>query len=79
MAQLAMAWVVINPDVSTALTGATRTEQLVDTIKCLDLIPKLTPEILKRIDDCFSNEPDQKMNSKTFKPFPNRRRTVLKY
>ena len=49
MAQLAMAWVVSNPDVSVALTGASRTEQLRDTVKCLSLLPKLTPEIQKRI------------------------------
>ena len=35
MAQLAMAWVISNPDVSVALTGASRTEQLKDTVKCL--------------------------------------------
>jgi len=29
MAQLAMAWVISNPDVSTAITGATRVEQLI--------------------------------------------------
>lgn len=48
-AQLAMAWVISNPDVSTALTGATRVEQLADTCKALDVLPKLTPEIQKRI------------------------------
>jgi len=35
MAQLAMAWVVANPDVSTALTGASRVEQLKDIVKSL--------------------------------------------
>ena len=79
MAQLAMAWVVMNPDVSTALTGASRTSQLVDTIKCLDIIPKITVEVQQRIEEIFQNEPSPKMNSKTFAPFPNRRRTVLKY
>jgi len=29
MAQLALAWVILNPDVSTAITGATKPEQLV--------------------------------------------------
>lgn len=79
MAQLAMAWVVSNPDVSTALTGASRPEQLVNTIKSLELLPKLTPEIQKRIEDIFKTEPVGRMNSKTFQPFPNRRRALLKY
>jgi len=29
MGQLAMAWVISNPDVSTAITGATKIEQLI--------------------------------------------------
>ncbi len=41
-AQLAMAWVIANPDVSTAITGATKPEQLVDTVKALEVLPKLT-------------------------------------
>jgi aryl-alcohol dehydrogenase-like predicted oxidoreductase len=49
MAQLAMAWVVANPDVSTALTGASRVEQLKDIIKSLDIVPKLTADVQKRI------------------------------
>ena len=79
MAQLAMAWVVINPDVSTAITGATRKEQLVDTLKCLDLIPKLTIEIQKRIEDMFKTEPALRRDQKTFGVFPSRRQSVLKY
>jgi aryl-alcohol dehydrogenase-like predicted oxidoreductase len=79
MAQLAMAWVVSNPDVSVALTGASRTEQLRDTVKCLQLLPKLTPEVQKRIEDIFESQPTSKNDHKTFRPFPNRRREVLKY
>jgi aryl-alcohol dehydrogenase-like predicted oxidoreductase len=40
--QLAMAWCIANPDVSTAITGATCPEQLVDTVKALTVLPKLT-------------------------------------
>jgi len=49
-AQLAMAWCISNPDVTTALTGATRVEQLIDTVKALDVLPKLTAEVQKRIE-----------------------------
>ena len=50
MAQLALAWVIINPDVSTTVTGASKREQLIDNLKCLDVIPKLTIEIQRRIE-----------------------------
>ena len=49
MAQLAMAWVINNPDVSTAITGASSTAQLEDTIQSLEVRKKLTPEIEVRI------------------------------
>lgn len=45
-----MAWCIANPDVSTAITGATKVEQLHDTVKALDVLPKLTPEVNKRIE-----------------------------
>lgn len=34
-AQLAMAWVISNPDVTCAITGATHVQQLIDTCKSL--------------------------------------------
>jgi aryl-alcohol dehydrogenase-like predicted oxidoreductase len=45
MAQLSMAWVINNPDVSTAITGATKVEQLEDTVKAISVRKKFTPEI----------------------------------
>ena len=50
MAQLAMAWVISNPDVSSAITGASRPDQLRDTVKALDVLPKLTTEIQQKIE-----------------------------
>ena len=79
MAQLAMAWVVSNPDVSTALTGASRPEQLANTIKSLELLPKMTSEVQKKIEDIFKTEPNARRDPKTFGPFPNRRRKILQY
>ena len=49
MAQLAMAWVINNPDVSTAITGASNPKQLEDTLKAVQVRKKITPEIEKRI------------------------------
>jgi voltage-dependent potassium channel beta subunit len=50
LAQLALAWCVRNPRVSTVITGATRTEQIVENMKALDVVPKLTPELMTRIE-----------------------------
>ncbi|NOK06177.1 MULTISPECIES: aldo/keto reductase family protein [Myxococcus] len=48
MAQLAVAWVLQNPSVSSAIVGASRPEQVHDNVKAAGV--KLEPELLRRID-----------------------------
>jgi voltage-dependent potassium channel beta subunit len=50
LAQLALAWCVKNPNVSTVITGASRVSQVEENLKAVDIAPKLTPEIVKRIE-----------------------------
>ena len=50
-AQLAIAWVAKNPRVSTVITGASSVKQLQDNLKAAEIVPKLTPEVLARIDE----------------------------
>lgn len=50
MSQLALAWCVKNPNVSTVITGASRASQVHENMKALDVVPKLTDEIMARID-----------------------------
>ncbi|MBA9006692.1 aldo/keto reductase family protein [Thermomonospora cellulosilytica] len=49
MAQLAVAWVLQNPNVSAAIIGASRPEQVRDNVKAAGV--KLDDDVLKRIDD----------------------------
>jgi aryl-alcohol dehydrogenase-like predicted oxidoreductase len=49
MAQLAVAWVLQNPNVSSAIVGATRPEQLVDNVKASGV--RLDDGLLKAIDE----------------------------
>ena len=51
LAQLAIAWVNHNPNVSTVILGASKISQLKDNLGALALTPKLTPEVLARIDE----------------------------
>ncbi|MER7277486.1 aldo/keto reductase family protein [Dactylosporangium sp. NPDC000244] len=51
MAQLGLAWVLQNPNVSSAIVGATRPEQLEDNVKASGV--KLDAELLKRIDEAL--------------------------
>ena len=49
-AQLAIAWVAKNPHVSTVITGASKLAQLQANLGALDVLGKLTPEVMARID-----------------------------
>lgn len=49
-AQLAIAWCLANPHVSTVITGATRPEQVHENLKALAVADRLTPELKGRIE-----------------------------
>ena len=50
LAQLAIAWCVKNPHVSTVITGASRASQVAENLKALDVVPRLTPEVMARVE-----------------------------
>ncbi|WP_261315005.1 aldo/keto reductase, partial [Burkholderia contaminans] len=50
-AQLAIAWVLANPRVSSVITGASRIEQISDNMRALDVAAKLTPDVKQRIEE----------------------------
>ena len=54
MGHLALAWCARNPNVSTVITGASRVEQVHDNFKALEVLPKLTPDVMKRIDEAVA-------------------------
>ncbi|KAH6633924.1 NADP-dependent oxidoreductase domain-containing protein [Chaetomium sp. MPI-SDFR-AT-0129] len=54
---LSLAWAAKNPNVSTVILGATKIEQVKDNLKALDLIDKLTPEIIEEIEGILDNKP----------------------
>ena len=51
VAQLAIAWCARNPHVSTVITGASRVSQVEENLRAADVIPKLTPEVMARIEE----------------------------
>ncbi len=52
-AQLAIAWCLKNPRVSTVITGASRVSQVQENMKALEIAAKLAPDLLQKIDDLF--------------------------
>lgn len=57
MAQLAIAWCLKNPNVSTVITGASRVAQVHDNMKALQFVEKLTPDVMERIEKVLGNKP----------------------
>jgi voltage-dependent potassium channel beta subunit len=53
LSQLSLAWILKNPYVSTVITGASRVEQVRENLKAGEVAPKITEEILQRMDDIF--------------------------
>lgn len=55
--QLALAWCAKNKNVSTVILGASKPEQVHDNCKALQLLPKLTDDVMKEIEDILQNKP----------------------
>ena len=50
LAQLAIAWCLRNPNVSSVITGASRASQIAENLKAIDVVDALTPDVMTRID-----------------------------
>jgi len=53
LSQLSIAWCAANPLVSTVITGASRVEQVHENLGALEVLPRLTPDVLARIEEIF--------------------------
>ncbi|KAJ7915074.1 NADP-dependent oxidoreductase domain-containing protein [Mycena leptocephala] len=54
---LALAWVAKNPNTSTVILGVSSAAQLVDNLKALEVLPKMTDEIMEKIEEILGNKP----------------------
>ncbi|HEV8111605.1 MAG TPA: aldo/keto reductase [Planctomycetota bacterium] len=57
LAQLAIAWCLANPHVSTVILGATKPAQLAETLTAVEILPKLKPDVLARIEAIVGSKP----------------------
>lgn len=55
--QLALAWCLKNPNVSTVITGASKAWQVEENMQALDYVDSITPETMQRIEDILQNKP----------------------
>jgi len=57
LAQLALAWCLKNPRVSTVITGASRPEQVAENMRAAEVAARLTDDVLARIEEVLANRP----------------------
>jgi aryl-alcohol dehydrogenase-like predicted oxidoreductase len=62
LAQLALAWCLKNPHVSTVITGASRPEQVRENMRAAEVAPRLTDEVLGRIEGVLNGKPPEADN-----------------
>ena len=58
MAQLAVAWCLKNENVSTVILGASKVDQLKDTMESLTMLDLLTSEVMAKIEEILDNKPE---------------------
>ena len=54
---LSIAWCIKNPNVTTAILGATKKEQLIDNLTALKAVELLTSEVISKIEAIMQNKP----------------------
>jgi voltage-dependent potassium channel beta subunit len=57
LAQLALAWCLKNPHVSSVILGASRVAQVQENLKAVEVYKKLTSEYMERIEGILANKP----------------------
>ncbi len=58
LAQLALAWCLKNPHVSTVITGASRKEQVVENMQALEVAGRLDEKTMEQIEQVLKNKPE---------------------
>jgi voltage-dependent potassium channel beta subunit len=57
VAQLALAWTLKNPHISTTITGSSKPEQIVENMKAIDVVSQLSDDVMEKIETILDNKP----------------------
>jgi aryl-alcohol dehydrogenase-like predicted oxidoreductase len=58
MAQMAIAWCLKNPNVSSVITGASEPQQVSENMQAFDYLEKLTPAVMDQLESILDNKPE---------------------
>ena len=57
VASLSIAWTLKNPNVTTTILGATKSKQLIENLRALEVLPLITAEVMTQIDEIIGTKP----------------------
>lgn len=58
MSQMGLAWCLKNPNISTVITGASRESQVKSNMGAMDVLPRLTDDVMERIGSILDANPE---------------------
>ena len=57
VAQMALAWTLKNPHISTTITGSSKPEQIIENMKAIDIVSQLDDDVMDKIETILDNKP----------------------
>ena len=77
LAQLSIAWIIANPDISTVILGSTKMSQVEEVLPAIEIYKKLDKNILKEIEEIMGTSTVGPWDYETFTLMKNRRNQLL--
>ena len=77
LTQLAISWIIANPDISCCILAGSKASQFEETLKAVEFYKKLDKEILTEIEKILQNAPEGEIDFRDWKPLPCRRNLNL--
>ena len=77
LAQLCIAWIIADPDISCCILGASKPTQLEDNFKALEIYKKIDKDTFIEIEKIMDNAPKGEMDYLTWTQLPSRRNIAM--
>ena len=77
LAQLAICWVILNPDISSCLIASNTLKRIEDGIECIEIYKKIPKDVLKEIEEILDNKPKRDFDYDNFQSVKTRREIAL--
>ena len=77
LAQLAICWVLLNPDINICLIGSNTLKRIEEGIDCIGFYKKIPFEVLKEIEEILDNKPQRDFDYDNFTEVKSRRELAL--